>query len=226
MHILFIVPYAPTLIRVRPYNLIKSLVARRHRLTLVTLWADQAERQSLGQLEALGVRVVAQPQVHVSLRRVVDVVEALGAGRLVHGMRHQGHRRLQVYRDLVAQVLLELDLGELEGGGGVGATRDGSALLRKRVLDGDPQLALEVAIHREIRQDAGDLLRLLLGQALKAPDDRTRRAARDGSHRGAYADPNRDRHECEGAATHRRGAHGSAPDDGPADGPGAASDEG
>ena len=36
MNILFIVPYAPTLIRVRPYNLIKSLVVSGHRLTLAT----------------------------------------------------------------------------------------------------------------------------------------------------------------------------------------------
>jgi len=54
MHILFIVPYAPTLIRVRPYDLIKSLVARDHRLTLATLWTDGAERQ------ALAVRVAAK----------------------------------------------------------------------------------------------------------------------------------------------------------------------
>ncbi len=60
MQLLFVVPYAPTPIRVRPYNLIKSLVARGHRLTLATLWTDQAEREGLRQLEALGVRVIAE----------------------------------------------------------------------------------------------------------------------------------------------------------------------
>ena len=54
MHILFIVPYAPTLIRVRPHDLIKSLVGRGHRLTLATMWTDGAERQ------ALAVRVAAE----------------------------------------------------------------------------------------------------------------------------------------------------------------------
>ncbi len=54
MHILFIVPYAPTLIRVRPHDLIKSLVGRGHRLTLATMWTDGAERQ------ALAVRVAGE----------------------------------------------------------------------------------------------------------------------------------------------------------------------
>jgi glycosyltransferase involved in cell wall biosynthesis len=61
MNVLFIIPYVPTLIRVRPYNLIKSLVARGHRLTLATLWTTQEERDSLGELEALGVQVIAAP---------------------------------------------------------------------------------------------------------------------------------------------------------------------
>jgi sugar transferase (PEP-CTERM/EpsH1 system associated) len=37
MDILFLVPYVPNLIRVRPYNLIRSLTARGHRVTLMTL---------------------------------------------------------------------------------------------------------------------------------------------------------------------------------------------
>ena len=58
MRILFIVPYVPTPIRVRPYNLIKNLVARGHRLTLATLWSSPGERQALAELEALGVRLL------------------------------------------------------------------------------------------------------------------------------------------------------------------------
>jgi sugar transferase (PEP-CTERM/EpsH1 system associated) len=37
MDILFLVPYVPNLIRVRPYNLIRSLSARGHRITVMTL---------------------------------------------------------------------------------------------------------------------------------------------------------------------------------------------
>ena len=61
MRILFIVPYVPTPIRVRPYNLIKSLVARGHRLTLATLWTTPEEREGLAELESLGVRVISEP---------------------------------------------------------------------------------------------------------------------------------------------------------------------
>ena len=60
MNILFIVPYVPTPIRVRPYNLIKSLAARGHRLTLATLWTTPEERDGLAELEALGVRVISE----------------------------------------------------------------------------------------------------------------------------------------------------------------------
>ncbi len=60
MRVLCVIPYAPTPIRVRPYNLIKSLAACGHRLTLATLWTDEAERESLRELEELGVRVMAE----------------------------------------------------------------------------------------------------------------------------------------------------------------------
>ncbi|PWH19831.1 MAG: glycosyl transferase family 1, partial [Ardenticatenia bacterium] len=61
MHILFIVPYVPTPIRVRPYNLIRAMAARGHRITLATLWSDAEERTALETLRAWGIRVIAQP---------------------------------------------------------------------------------------------------------------------------------------------------------------------
>ena len=50
MRILFIVPYAPNPVRVRSYNLIKSLSARGYRITLATLWKvweDQKDIENL-----------------------------------------------------------------------------------------------------------------------------------------------------------------------------------
>jgi sugar transferase (PEP-CTERM/EpsH1 system associated) len=47
MNILYFVPYVPNLIRIRPYNLIRSLAARGHQITLVTIWKDEQERKSL-----------------------------------------------------------------------------------------------------------------------------------------------------------------------------------
>ena len=61
MHILFIVPYTPTRIRVRPYNLIKHLALRENSITLATVWEDEAELAALKEFERLGVRVISQP---------------------------------------------------------------------------------------------------------------------------------------------------------------------
>jgi polysaccharide biosynthesis protein PslH len=51
MNILFVAPYAPNLIRVRPYNLVKHLSALGHQVTLMTLWVDDEERDELRELD-------------------------------------------------------------------------------------------------------------------------------------------------------------------------------
>jgi sugar transferase (PEP-CTERM/EpsH1 system associated) len=43
MDLLFLVPYVPNLIRVRPYNLIRSLTDRGHRVTLMTLSTGEGD---------------------------------------------------------------------------------------------------------------------------------------------------------------------------------------
>lgn len=58
MNILFVVPYAPNLIRVRPYNFIRNLSLRGHQVTVATLWSDEAERSSMEALRPLVHRVV------------------------------------------------------------------------------------------------------------------------------------------------------------------------
>ncbi len=60
MKILYIVPYVPSLIRVRPYNFLRALVQQNHELVLATLWSDPAELEALQSLERLGVRVIAE----------------------------------------------------------------------------------------------------------------------------------------------------------------------
>ena len=61
MRILFLVPYMPNPIRVRPFNLIRSLAARGNDLTVATVWTSASERQDVAALEQMGVRVVAVP---------------------------------------------------------------------------------------------------------------------------------------------------------------------
>lgn len=60
MRILFVVPYTPNLIRVRPYNFIRALAARRHELTVLTLTSDEAERQQVRELRQI-CDVIAHP---------------------------------------------------------------------------------------------------------------------------------------------------------------------
>jgi sugar transferase (PEP-CTERM/EpsH1 system associated) len=56
--ILFIVPYVPNLIRVRPYNLIRHLAELGHEITLLTLWSDDREKASLEFIQPYVRRVV------------------------------------------------------------------------------------------------------------------------------------------------------------------------
>jgi polysaccharide biosynthesis protein PslH len=60
LRILFIVPYVPNLIRVRPYNIIRHLHARGHQVTLATLWSSQGEREDLEKIRPYCEQILAQ----------------------------------------------------------------------------------------------------------------------------------------------------------------------
>lgn len=59
MNILFVVPYVPNPIRVRPYELVRTLQKRGHAVTLATLYQSAEEQEDLARLQELGVEVVA-----------------------------------------------------------------------------------------------------------------------------------------------------------------------
>jgi polysaccharide biosynthesis protein PslH len=59
MNVLFVVPYAPTPIRTRPYNLLRGLARGGHNVTLATLWENEQERQALEELDNEGIRVIS-----------------------------------------------------------------------------------------------------------------------------------------------------------------------
>jgi len=61
VNILFVVPYAPNKIRIRPYNLMRFLSARGNQVTLLTLQADDLDSASIRQLESEGYQVFAYP---------------------------------------------------------------------------------------------------------------------------------------------------------------------
>jgi hypothetical protein len=59
MKILFVVAYAPNPVRVRPYQFIRTLLARGNQVTVASLWTSSAEEADLKHLEALGAKVLA-----------------------------------------------------------------------------------------------------------------------------------------------------------------------
>ena len=58
MRILFIAPYAPSLIRVRPYHFVRGLAARGHRVVVASPWVTREDRAELESLREFGCEVV------------------------------------------------------------------------------------------------------------------------------------------------------------------------
>lgn len=75
MKILFVVPYVPNLIRVRPYNFIRSLSERGHEVTVRTLWVNQQEQEQLNALREIVHSVQALPMP--TWRSLLNCVPAL-----------------------------------------------------------------------------------------------------------------------------------------------------
>ena len=47
LNVLFVVPYAPTRIRTRPFHLIRALASHGHRVTVATVWSNKEERAAV-----------------------------------------------------------------------------------------------------------------------------------------------------------------------------------
>jgi glycosyltransferase involved in cell wall biosynthesis len=61
MKILFVVPYVPSLVRVRPYNLVHHLARLGHAVSLATVWTSERERADAEALRSVCVDVLAEP---------------------------------------------------------------------------------------------------------------------------------------------------------------------
>ena len=78
MNILYIVPNPPSLVRVRPYNLIRHLRARGNRVTIATVWVNAGEHADVERLRADGFEVMAAP---LSKQQIaLNLLRALVAG--------------------------------------------------------------------------------------------------------------------------------------------------
>ncbi len=75
MNILFVVPYVPTPIRVRPYQFVRHLHARGHTLTVAALWGSAEEQRQLDALAELGMQTVGAP--HTRGRALANCLRAL-----------------------------------------------------------------------------------------------------------------------------------------------------
>ena len=81
MRVLFVTPYVPSRIRIRPLMFLREL-ARRHEVSVLTLWATARERQDLSELMALYPAV----GVHLSSRQVLrNCLRALATGTPLQG---------------------------------------------------------------------------------------------------------------------------------------------
>lgn len=65
MHILYVTPYAPNLIRTRPYNLIRHLARRGHELTVLATVSDASEQADLDELASDRIVVLSEPLTRV-----------------------------------------------------------------------------------------------------------------------------------------------------------------
>ncbi|RMF44361.1 MAG: glycosyltransferase [Anaerolineae bacterium] len=59
MHILYLVPYVPSPIYVRPYQILRTLARRGHRVTLLTLLRHPDEQSALDALQESGIQIQA-----------------------------------------------------------------------------------------------------------------------------------------------------------------------
>ena len=68
MHILFLSPYPPSLIRVRPFNWIKHLAARGHQITLLALVSSTQEAADLKRAKCRGYQRRRSQRIESSRR--------------------------------------------------------------------------------------------------------------------------------------------------------------
>ena len=59
MRILFVAPYVPGPIRVRPYEFVRGLIRRGHQVVLACPWSDEKDRSTLEDLKAEGLKVLS-----------------------------------------------------------------------------------------------------------------------------------------------------------------------
>lgn len=182
MHVLFVTPYVPSLIRVRPYNLIRNLAQLGHRVTLVALAVGDEASQADGirpychrcEMIPLGPRQLAGNLISALTRRV-PLQAAYGHSRqLIDRLRavlreeradvvHVEHLRASMVGSALAGVPLVFD------------SVDCISLLLERAAQGSPQMASRLMARLELgrtRQYEGRLLGVYRRVLVTSSEDR------------------------------------------------------
>ncbi len=106
MRILYIVPYVPNQIRIRPYSLLKGLRERGHQVTLATLWSSNADRLQLEALKSSGLNVIAAPLPRS--KSLLNALQALPSQTPLQSVYCWQPRLLQAVQPLVARAQFEI----------------------------------------------------------------------------------------------------------------------
>lgn len=99
MDVLFVVPYVPSRVRVRPYHLIGELRRAGLNVTVFTLWSNDDECREAAELNKLGVEVRAFP-----MKKVRSLMNSLAALPTPKPLQSVYSWNQQLAQDLVSQV--------------------------------------------------------------------------------------------------------------------------
>jgi sugar transferase (PEP-CTERM/EpsH1 system associated) len=101
MKLLFVSPYIPSLIRVRPYNFLRALVERGNHVTLLALQPPGDEGEALPELRHLCEDVMVVP--HSKGQTLVNGLKALPSGFPIQAAYSRSPEFERVARDLLAR---------------------------------------------------------------------------------------------------------------------------
>jgi sugar transferase (PEP-CTERM/EpsH1 system associated) len=103
MKILFIVPYVPSLIRVRPYNLIRYLSTLGHQVHVLTVWSNKQERDDVERLRqhCAQVQAVYMPR----WRSFLNCLEAIPGAEPLQAAYCWQEQLFKLAKDIPADVI-------------------------------------------------------------------------------------------------------------------------
>ncbi len=183
MRILFVTPYIPSLVRVRPYNLLRALVRRGHAVTLLALMPPGDEGEALPELrawcEAVHVVPLARQQT------LLNGLRALPTSLPIQAAYSYSPAFSQIARDLLQRETFDVaHIEHLRGAvlaeslGGLPVvfdSVDSIALLFEKVLKDAPSLKSRLIALLDLertRRFEGTLTRRFRAVAVTSPTDR------------------------------------------------------